>query len=50
MEHNQLFAGHFYQAVLQINYGSGSSKYGSIVKTASIEYGRLLVGTVLLFI
>ena len=32
-----------------INYGSGSSKYGLIVKTASTEYGRFLVGTVQLF-
>ena len=23
-----------------VNYGSGSSKYGPIVKTASTEYGR----------
>ena len=29
-----------------VNYGSGSSKYGLIVKTASTEYGRFLVGTV----
>ena len=32
-----------------VNYGSGSSKYGSIVKTASTKYGRFLVGTVQLF-
>ena len=32
-----------------VNYGSGSSKYGPIVKTASTEDGRFLVGTVRLF-
>ena len=32
-----------------VNNGSGSSKYGLIVKTASTEYGRVLVGTVRLF-
>ena len=32
-----------------INYGSGSSKYGPIVKTASTEYGRFLIATVWLF-
>ena len=29
-----------------VNYGSGSSKYGSIFKTVSTENGRLLVGMV----
>ena len=29
-----------------VNYGSGRSKYRPIVKPASTEYGRFLVGTV----
>ena len=32
-----------------VNYGSGSTKYGRIVKTASTEYGCFLAGTVQLF-
>ena len=32
-----------------VNYGSDCSRYGSIDKTASTEYGRFFAGTVRLF-